>query len=216
MNSYYMQRPVYSIVTDNQDPDNQGRVKVLIEDMDNSVETDWIPVLNFYGISGSSAHNLPKVGDQVIVAFIDDDPDNGIVLGSVWCNNQVPPETGKDEGSDLNMDEGNDLRFIKSKSGHKLIIDDKDGEERIQIISSDGATRYEFLLGEEKINIETDVDLILNTVGSLGIETEDGKFIFEKGLKIEVDELSVNTRCKDKKSNAVKNIVFNNDSVTKH
>ena len=196
-------------VTNNKDPDKLGRVKVFLEKLGGSFETNWIPVLNIYG----GSFFIPEVDDYVIVAFLGSS-NHGVVLGSVWNYAKLPPETGENNGSDLNQDGENNLRFIKSRSGHMLIIDDKEGEEKIQIISSGGGTKYEFITLDEKINIETDVDLILSAKGKLGIKAEVGDIRFDKGLKIETNDLSVETKGKGIKSKASKDVAMEGGSVT--
>jgi uncharacterized protein involved in type VI secretion and phage assembly len=183
--------PVYGRVTDNQDPDKLGRVKVKLGLFGDEVETNWIPVLSLYASSECGAFFIPEVDDQVIVAFLNDNPDHGVVLGSVWSEAIAPPETGENTGSDLNQDGENNLKFIKSRSGHQIILDDKDGEEKIQILAADGNTRFEFLARDEKINLETDKDLFITAGGKLIIEAEEGEFTFDKGLKMKAENISL-------------------------
>ena len=182
---------LYGKVLDNADPDNMGRVKVLLETLGDAVETNWIPVLSLYASSECGAFFLPEIDDQVVVGFIADNPGQGIVIGGVWSDSQTPPETGENTGSDLNKDGENNLRFIKSRSGNMIIFDDKDGEEKLQILASGAQTRFEYLAQDEVLNIETDVDLKLISKGKLSIEAETGEFKFSKGLKIEAGGISI-------------------------
>ena len=158
MNREYSHGPVYGKVTDNADPDSMGRVKVMIDHLGETIETGWIPVL----LPVPGMFILPEIEDQVIVSFIGDSPEQGIVLGTVWSNTQMPPETGENTASDLNKDGENNLRFFHSRAGHKIILDDKSGEEKIQMITSDGGTRYEFMAKESTLSMTTDKDLIIS------------------------------------------------------
>ncbi|MCP4136617.1 MAG: rhs element Vgr protein [bacterium] len=205
--------PIVGKISDNQDPDNLGRVKVKLEELGDGMETNWIPILTPYGNSECGAFFLPEVDDVVVVTFIGDNPGSGIVIGGVWTDQQVPPETGENSGSDLNKDGENNLRFIKSRSGHQIIFDDKDGEEKIQILASDGATRYEFLAADEMINIETDVDLVISAKGKLAIEAEEGEIAFDKGFKVEVDELAVESKSAAVKIKASQNITLEGANI---
>lgn len=191
MNSIYQYGPVLGLVTDNADPDSLGRIKVAINLYGDEIETDWIPILTLYGTAECGAFMLPEVDDQVVVGFLGDSPNQPVVLGSIWSDSIKPPETGENTGSDLNGDGENNLKFIKSRSGQQIILDDKDGEEKIQILSPDGTTRFEFLMGDELLNIETDKDMSLVAGGKLAIEAEEGELTFAKGLKMEADGLAV-------------------------
>ena len=196
MNNYYMHGPFYGIVTDNEDPDKLGRVKVKLEIFEDSAETDWIPVMSIYASEECGAYFIPEVEDQVVVAFLGDNSDQGVVLGSVWNNNQKPPKTEENTGSDLNQDGENNLRFIRSRSGNRIIMDDKDGEEKIQILSPDAKTRFELLAKDKMINIETEKNIEIKCKGKLNIEADEGEFKFKKGLKVEGDELSLKANSK--------------------
>ncbi|MBN1700205.1 MAG: rhs element Vgr protein [Spirochaetales bacterium] len=213
MNNYYQYGAVLGIVTDNEDPDGLGRVKVKLPHIGDEVETDWIPVMTAYASPECGAFILPEIDDQVVIGFLGDCPDRPIVLGSIWSANRKPPETGENTASDLNSDGENNLKFIKSRSGHQIILDDKDGEEKIQILAADGKTRFEFLSGDTTINIETDKDLRISASGKLGIEAEEGEFTFKKGLKIEADGLTAETKSKDIEIKASRNMTIKGSTV---
>lgn len=213
MGTFFQNGPIFGIVTDNADPDGLGRVKVKIAFFGEDIETNWIPVMTLYGSPECGAFFLPEIDDQVIVVFLNDNPEQGVVLGSVWSEAALPPETGENTGSDLNQDDENNLKFIKSRSGHQIILDDKDGEEKIQILASDGTTRFEFLAKDEKINIETDKDLRISAGGKLSIEAEEGEFTFDKGLKIEADKITEESKSQNIESIASQSMQVEGSSV---
>lgn len=209
MNSYFTHGPVFGTVSNNQDPDQMGRVKVKIEHLGEKIETDWIPVLT--PVTG--VFILPETNDQVLVTFIGDTPEGGIVLGSVWNDSQKPPESGENKGSDLNKDGKNNMRFIKSRSGHKIILDDKQGEEKIQIISGDGGTRFEFLAKDKVLNLKTDKDLKISAKGKISIEGEEGTIKMKKGLLNQGENVKIEGKSKDVNIKAGKNVVVEGSGI---
>ena len=213
MNKYYQHAPVLGIVTDNADPDGLARVKVSMTLFGDEVETDWIPVLTLYGSAECGAFMLPEIDDQVVIGFLGDNPDSPVVLGAIWNENMAPPETGENTDADLNQDGNNSLKFIKSRSGHQIILDDTDGKEKIQILAADGATRFEFLAEDELINIETDKDLTIKASGKLLIEAEEAEMKLDKGLKLEADGLAMETKSKDMEIKASQNLKVEGSSV---
>ena len=118
MDRHYMSAPVYGIITDNADPDGIGRVRVGLYSLGKDIQTHWIHIIT----PGMGVFALPEVGDQVVVAFIGDNPDLPIVLGVVWSNKQRPPMTEENAGSELNKDGKNNLRFMRSRSGNRVIF----------------------------------------------------------------------------------------------
>jgi type VI secretion system secreted protein VgrG len=70
---------------------------------------------------------IPEVGDQVMIGFRYNDPNRPFVLGSVFHGNIA-------EGGGQN----NNLKAIKTRSGHILEFNDTDGSESITIKDKNG------------------------------------------------------------------------------
>ncbi len=118
----------YGIVTDNQDPDKLGRVKVAVESAGADNETPLIPVLAAQAGKESGMFMLPDVDDQVFIAFLDPQHWHAVVLGGVWSPSSQPPKTDENSGSDLNADGENNPRFHRSRAGMVLIFDESDAD----------------------------------------------------------------------------------------
>lgn len=138
---------VLGIVTNNHDPEGQGRVKVKFPWLTDSDESYWARVATFMAGKERGAFFLPEVGDEVLVGFDHGDIDSPYVLGALWNGVDTPPET--------NADGKNNIRKIKSRSGHQIIFDDTSGSEKIEIETKAG---HKIVLddtsGSEKIEIK--------------------------------------------------------------
>ncbi len=181
----------HGIVTDNQDPDKLGRVKVSIPEIEGGADTqsDWLPVLSPFSGEETGVFCLPELEDIVVVMFFDGTLEKGVVLGSLYNQNMTPPLTEENSDADLNDDGNNSLHFIRSRSGLRIILDDTDGEEKIQLLSPDAATRIEMLMGDELMNIETDKDISISAKGVISIEAEEIEFKAEKALTMEAENI---------------------------
>lgn len=117
------------IVTDINDPNKLGRVKVKLTNRTNSnYETDYIRVVTPMSGAEWGMAFLPEVGDEVLVAFCDGDICKPYVIGSLWNKEKKMP---------VNINEGkNDIREIKTRCGHSIIFDDSKGKEKITITTS--------------------------------------------------------------------------------
>ena len=127
---------VIGVVTNNDDPDKLGRVKVKFPWLSDDDESFWAPLSVPMAGNGRGTYFLPEVDDKVLVAFEHGDPRFPFVLGSVWSGYDKPPEEN-DGGK-------NDVRVIRSRSGHQIRLDDKDGEERIEIVDKGGKSSIVF------------------------------------------------------------------------
>ncbi|TEB15323.1 Phage-related baseplate assembly protein [Pelotomaculum sp. FP] len=139
---------VIGIVTNNKDPDGMGRVKLKFPWRDDSDESHWARVAALMAGNERGAFFLPEVDDEVLVAFDHGDISHPYVVGALWNGVDKPPET--------NADGKNNIRKIKSRSGHEIILcDDGDsGKEKVEIHTAGG---HKILLddskGGEKIEI---------------------------------------------------------------
>ena len=122
---------VVGVVTNNKDPDALGRVKVKFPWLSDTDESHWARVVTPMAGGGRGFYFLPEVDDEVLVGFEHGDVGLPYVLGSLWNGKDKPPEK--------NDDGKNNLRVIKSRSGHLIRLDDTDAKERSR--SSTGAQR---------------------------------------------------------------------------
>ena len=136
------------IVTDNQDPEGLGRVKVQFPWLSEESESDWVKVVSFMAGRERGAVFLPEVDDEVLVAFEHGDINYPYVIGALWNSEDSPPET--------NADGRNNIRKIRSRSGHEILFNDDNegGQEKLEIRTNAG---HKIVLddtsGQEKIEI---------------------------------------------------------------
>ena len=120
---------VVGIVTNNQDPDGMGRIKVRLPFSSDTDESNWARIAVPMAGKDRGFYFLPEIDDEVLVAFEHGDPRFPFILGALW-NGQDTPPANNDDGK-------NDVRVIKSRSGHVIRLTDKDGEEKIEIIDNE-------------------------------------------------------------------------------
>ncbi len=157
------------VVTNNQDPDKLGRVKVRFPWLSDEQESHWARVLTPMAGNGRGLYFLPEVDDEVLVAFEHGDVRFPYVLGALWNGKDAPPET--------NDDGENNKRTIRSRSGHMIRLDDTEGEEKIEIIDSKEKNRIVISTADNTITITADADIT--------IQSRSGKLKFSgNGIEI--------------------------------
>ncbi|MBD2847883.1 hypothetical protein IDH44_22030 [Paenibacillus sp. IB182496] len=117
-----------AVVTNNQDPEKLGRVKLKYPIREIEQESDWARVITFMGGKDRGGLFTPEVGDEVLVAFHMGDFNQPYVIGSLWNDTDKAPAPA----------EKNDIRKIRSRSGHELIFGDKSGDERLTVQTKKG------------------------------------------------------------------------------
>jgi uncharacterized protein involved in type VI secretion and phage assembly len=157
---------VVGIVTNNKDTEKLGRVKVKIPRLSGEDESNWARVTSFMAGKERGAFFLPEVDDEVLVAFEYGDINMPYVIGSLWNGKDVPPEN--------NSDGKNNIRVIRSRSGHVITLDDSDGSEQIKIMDKTQKNMIIIDTKNNKISIKSDKDIELSAPnGKVTIEAMD-------------------------------------------
>ncbi|MEA3281837.1 MAG: phage baseplate assembly protein V [Euryarchaeota archaeon] len=138
---------VVGIVTNNKDTEGMGRVKVKFPWRGDSDESYWARVATLMAGKDMGTFFLPEVEDEVLVAFDHGDINHPYVIGALWNGVDAPPET--------NSDGKNNIRKIKSRSGHEIIFGDEQSKEKIELHTNAGHTIIlDDSAGKEKIEIK--------------------------------------------------------------
>jgi uncharacterized protein involved in type VI secretion and phage assembly len=121
---------VIGIVSSLEDELGLGRVKVTYPHLGGS-ESAWARLASMMAGGQRGAFFRPEKGDEVLVGFEHGDPRRPYILGALWSQADPPPP---DDGKKAQ----NNWRFIRSRSGHVVLLDDTPGKERIALIDKDG------------------------------------------------------------------------------
>jgi phage baseplate assembly protein gpV len=181
----------YGKVSDVKDPDKLGRIKVSLDCLGKDTISDWLPMLALQAGKESGFFVMPDVDDQVVVAYMDANHQHGVVLGGIWTPDNKPPKTEENSDSDLNADGKNNLKFYRSKSGLRFIFDDTKGKEKIQILSKDAKTRFEFDADKKLLNIETDQGITIKAKKKIAIEAEEMTIKTDKATSLDSGGMSL-------------------------
>src|SRR5215468_4899223 len=142
-----------AIVVDNKDGEgNPGyRVKVKFPWLNEQETTFWARIAVPMGGSGRGTYVLPELDDQVLVVFEHGDFHRPIVIGALWSKKQEPVE--------VNQSGKNNTKLIKSRCGHRIIFDDKQGAEKITIVDKTKKNKIVLDSVNKLVKIESDGDI---------------------------------------------------------
>ena len=90
---------VVGLVTNNQDPDALGRVRVRYPVLGSDHEGWWARVTAPAAGTRRGLLMMPQVGDEVLLAFEHEDEEHPYVVGSVWNGTAKPQELVHPDGS---------------------------------------------------------------------------------------------------------------------
>lgn len=99
----------------------------------NEKSSCWIRVMQPWASSGFGAITLPRIGDEVVITFLDGDPDRPLITGSLYNQQQQPPwalpNSQTQSGFMSRSFRGN------SDNAHVIRFDDDLGKEQLYVQS---------------------------------------------------------------------------------
>jgi Rhs element Vgr protein len=174
---------VTAVVTDINDPDKLGKVKVKYPWLPkyNSAElsSHWVRVSSPMGGAERGMFFMPEVDDEVLVAFEHGNPNAPYIVGMLWNDkDKIPASTAEAIASGkVNQ------RFIRSKSGHLIVFDDTDGKEKITIRDKTEKNLIEIDSKANTLLIQAEKDITLEAKGKLTLKST-GDFIVDSKANI--------------------------------
>lgn len=164
-----------AIVTNNDDPENQGRVRCRFPWLDSDLESAWARVVGLGAGGARGVFWLPEVNDEVLVGFEQGDMSRPFVLGGLWSGGEAPPVAASQTVANgsvvqrvlvtrtghkvLFHDENPATVTIESAAGHKIVIDDDNS--KIELTTS---------RGNSLVLDDNGQKVAINSVGALAIE----------------------------------------------
>lgn len=104
------------VVTDNEDPAGEFRVRVRLPLVDGADDGIWARVASFDAGKQRGMMIRPEIGDEVVLGFFDNDPRQPVLLGMLHSSAHVAP---------LQPSNDNHEKAFVSRSGIKLLFNDE-------------------------------------------------------------------------------------------
>ncbi len=178
-----------AIVTNNNDPDKMGRVKIKYPTIADDKESGWAPVISAGAGANRGFMVLPEVNDEVVVGFAHGDLNRPYVVGGVWNGQDAMPTAqnkavvnGKVEVRELKTRAGHVLRFTDTSGSEMIELNDKSSKNYIKIESSSNTITIE---AGGNINVTAKGNVKVKATGSASVEaTQDASL---KGVNVNVE-----------------------------
>lgn len=161
-----------------EDPAGQFRVQVQLTGVPDDQTGLWARVLTPDAGKDRGWCLRPEVGDEVLVGFVDADPRQPVVLGSLHSSKQTPPAAvlANDSanalrgwvtrsGLTLALDDDKKSMVLSTPAGHALTLDDD--AKSIRVADMHG---NELLLDDQGVHIKSAKDLVIEASGKLTLQ----------------------------------------------
>jgi phage protein D/phage baseplate assembly protein gpV len=175
---------VVGVVTQNEDPEGLGRVRVKYPALGDDTEGWWARIASPAAGDGRGVMMMPIVGDEVLLAFEHGDVRRPFVLGSLFNGQSKPKTLSQTDGS---FALGSD-KAVNVKAGEGVTIEsgktlELTSEADMKITTSQGLT--EAIQGNHSLEAEGSVTVKANS--SVTIEAQASVTIKAPSITIEAD-----------------------------
>lgn len=118
------------------DPQDEQRIQVKVPVLQAQSEGVWARVMQFYASSTFGAFFMPEVGDEVLLGYLNDDPCDPVVLGSLYSSSRKPAYTIEQENNTkaivtrclhkIEFNEQDKIITVITPGNNQVVLDDKD------------------------------------------------------------------------------------------
>jgi uncharacterized protein involved in type VI secretion and phage assembly len=116
------------IVTQNKDPDTQGRIQAKVPELFGDQETGWAMACVPFAPPSHGMLFLPEVDSNVWIEFEGGDPSRPIWSGCWWPQGKAASTKSPA------------VKLIETVAGHQIMLDDTEGSEAVTIKDKNGST----------------------------------------------------------------------------
>jgi Rhs element Vgr protein len=195
------------------DPDGEDRILVQIPIINTEEEGIWARIATLDAGENRGSFFRPEIGDEVIIGFINADPNDAIVLGMLNSSTKPAPIVASDDNHEKGFVTRSEMKMIfnddkisytlETPAGKKVILDEdadvikiEDEHSNVLTLNSDGITMES--AGDIKIKASGDVNIEGTNInvkasaqfkaeGSSGSELKSGAVTVVKGSQVKIN-----------------------------
>lgn len=183
-----------------EDPNGEFRIKVKLPSLQVDNLSVWARQANFYATAEAGLFFYPEVSDEVIVGFLNEDPQSPIVLGALYNkNSSTPPYQPAQENYKkaivtknklkIEFDEEKDIITIQTPKENTITLNDKDKS----FIKLEDSNENSFEMNDEGITIKSAKKITIQADGDIDI-TSKGKITEKATSDFAAEGLNVSVK----------------------
>jgi Rhs element Vgr protein len=195
------------------DPDSEDRILVKIPIINNDEQGIWCRMASLDAGDNRGAFFRPEIEDEVIIGFINEDPNNGIVLGMLHSSGKPAPIVASDDNHEKGFITRSEMKLIfndekksiniETPAGKKITMDEDAGtivieDENSNVITIDSngikmesAGKIELIatgdVNIEGANVNIKASAQFKAEGSAGVEMSSSAIAILKGSMVQIN-----------------------------
>ncbi len=178
------------------DPEGAFRVLVTVPMVNPAGDGIWARLATFYASANAGIFFYPEIGDEVILGFLNEDPRDPIILGSVYSQTRSAATAPDQDNATkaivtlgqlkIVFDDKNKICTIETPASNQLVLSDKD--RSIAITDQNGNS---IVLSPAGITIKSTADLALTASQNASVQAQAGMLAAKGENGVTVSGLTV-------------------------
>ncbi len=157
------------------DPEGEERIRVRLPIIDNENDGVWARLISTDAASSRGWVFRPEIDDEVIVGFLNGDPRDPVILGSVFSSAKPSPISPEEENNEKGYISRSGMKFVfdddkvsitsETPNGNKIILSEDEGSI---LIEDENSNKLELTSGG--ITMESPGDINIKASGDVNVE----------------------------------------------
>ncbi len=174
------------------DPDGEDRILVRITTLDNKANGIWSRVACMDAGSERGSFFRPEIDDEVIVGFINDDPNDAVVLGMLNSSAKKAPLTASDQNHEKGLFTRSKMRIHFNDDTRTVTIDTPAGnsiklDEQGQRIAIRDQNSNEITMDNAGIKLKSQQNIEIEAGGNLSLKAGASLSVGGASLGVKAD-----------------------------
>lgn len=170
---------IATVLKIDEDPEGERRVKVSLPLRTDGDQGVWVRIVSPYATQNAGIEFLPEIGDEVVLGFLNSDPDAAILLGSLHSSARPAPIEPDAENTiktivtraqhKVSFDDVKKIITVETPGGHSIVMSDEDTSITV---TDSNANKLE--MAEGGITMTSPKDITITADGSVTIKGTSG------------------------------------------
>jgi type VI secretion system secreted protein VgrG len=165
------------------DEDGHGRVKVQFhwdrQGQYNEESSCWVRVSHNWAGGRYGYFSLPRVGQEVIVSFLEGDPDRPVITGRVYNADHMPPFSLPDEKTKSTIKS----KTYQGEGANEITFEDNAGQEQIFIHAQKDLDIR--VLNDHKLTVDNERHLVIKGASKIKASSSDVTVEGDEAIKVD-------------------------------
>lgn len=174
------------------DPDGEHRIQVKIPTIDNKAKGIWSRVACLDAGNNRGTYFRPELNDEVIVGFINNDPNDAVVLGMLHSSARKAPIQADDNNHEKGIFTRSNMRIhfndntktlsIDTPAGNKIILDEK--ESKVELIDQN---KNKIVMDKQGISLSSPKNIVIEAGANLTLTAAASLSIGGNAMDVKAD-----------------------------